>query len=168
MTAVEVWQGAEECTCNNIDKVYVYIADHPQPFDGLFVRMKSADQSKGDIALIFLRGDNDKHWQEFALIKELMHCWSPVGTWVRTPEEAANLITALNVCPISRYPAVAQADMNAVQAALEVILPHYIAEHLIATGIDPVEIGSRHSIHPDIAAMICQHERLRDRQNGTL
>lgn len=166
MTALEVWQGAEQCTCNGISKIFVYFADLPAPFDGCFVRM--SHPTDGHIGVIFVRRGNEKHWQEFALIKELMHCWSSKSTWVSTPEEVANLITALNMKPNARYPAVAVADMNAVQAALEVILPHYIVEHHIAIGVDAVELGSRHSIHPDISSMICQHEYLRDRQNGTL
>lgn len=175
MSAIEVWQGAEQCPDNGIGKIRFRSTELPRPFDGLFARYADPQAPGRDPVVILIDRRLPQHWRDFVLIKELMHCWSPEDTRVQGPQDAAQLITALNI-PTSRYPASAAADLQAVQAAAEVILPHYVVEReLIELAADNghqqdvvAEVANRHGLHPEVAQLICRHDLLVTRKVGCL
>lgn len=166
MTAFEVWNAAIACPLNGISEIYVKETELPLPFDGLFARLSNS-AGTSEIACIYVRHGLEPHWQEFAVIKELMHCWSPGKTYVGTPQNAKSLVTAL-VNRAGKYTASVAADDSAVIAAAEVMLPHFTLERHIAAELPIEEIAVRHNLHPDIARMICSIELLPKRKNGSL
>lgn len=165
MRCSEVWSAALKCPKNGVDAIRYYEADLPEPFHGVFSRLDHVDGTT--IAVIYVQKTLDQHWKEFITIKELMHCWSPGETRVATQETSRLLVKALTTKQGPYTPNVA-ADSAAVFAAAEVILPHYTVERHIAEGIDIIEIASRHGLHVDIVEMICRHEVLQIRKNGSL
>lgn len=166
MSLMEVWNAAIDCHLNGISEIRYYETSLPRPFDGLFVRMVKSDQSS-TIGVIYVDKNQPKHWREFAAIKELMHCWSPGKTYVGTPEEAKNLIDALNT-QTGRYSSIAASDEGAVHAAAEVMLPHYTVERHLGLGHDYQQIAASHGLHPEVAQMICRFDLLHKRKNGNL
>lgn len=166
MSVVEVWNAAIDCNLNDISEIRYRETKLPRPFDGQFVRMTNADETRA-IGVVYVDRDLPKHWKEFVAIKEMMHCWSPGSTWVGTPTSAASLVNALN-SKSSRYTAIAAADRGAVLAAAEVILPHYAVERHLGLGHDYLQIASSHGLHPEVAEMICQFDVLQQRKNGHL
>lgn len=167
MTAIEVWKGALECHHNGVGEIILKKARLPRPFDGMFVRLKKLEQTAPDLGVVFLSESVPSHWVEFVVIKELMHCWSPDNTFVGDPDEVAQLVTALNMRS-TRYTANVASDLLAIQAAAEVILPHYVVDRALNTGVEIVELGHRHGLHPEVAQLICRHDILSHRRNGRL
>lgn len=165
MRCMEVWSAALKCPKNGVDAIRYYEADLPEPVHGVFSRLDHKDGTT--YAVIYVQKTLDQHWKEFITIKELMHCWSPGDTRVATREASRLLVKALTTKQGPYTPNVA-ADSAAVFAAAEVILPHYTVERHIAEGIDFEEIAVRHGLHPAITKMICQHEVLQARKNGSL
>ncbi|WP_460274000.1 hypothetical protein [Celeribacter sp. ULVN23_4] len=166
MRLSEVWTAALDCPKNGISDIRYFETDLPRPFDGLFLRLFKKETEK-DFAAIYVNKSLEDHFKEFAAIKELMHCWSPGKTYVSTPEEIQNLVSALSAKK-SRYTANVASDMKAIFAAAEVILPHYIVEKHIALGHDHNQIAFEHDLHPEIAQMICSMDVLQERKNGGL
>lgn len=168
MSVMEVWSGALESDLNGVDEIQYFETDLPRPFDGMFIRLVSEDGSRTRVA-IYIDRSLERHWKEFVLIKELMHCWSPASSHTGTSAKAADLVNAINSRHASRYatPAV-EADLGAVYAAAEVILPHTTLERYVANGLSPVEIGHRCGMHPDIAELICRWDTVHHRKNGHL
>lgn len=167
MTAIEVWKGALECQHNGIGQIVLKETALPRPFDGMFARMKSRGEPALDLGVVFLGESVPTHWVEFVVIKELMHCWSPKNTFVGDPDEVAQLVTALNMRS-TRYTANVASDLLAIQAAAEVILPHYVVDRALSTGVEIIELGHRHGLHPEVAELICRHDILSLRRNGSL
>lgn len=165
MRLSEVWSAVIASTKTDIRKIHYYEADLPEPFDGLFARLQHND---GDSqAAVFVRKSLDDHWKEFVAVKELMHCWSPVGTWEGTPASSRSLVKALT-SKHGRYTPNVAADSGAVHAAAEVILPHKTVERHIALKQDVAAIAFAHGLHEEIVEMICRHDMLHYRKNGSL
>lgn len=165
MRCMEVWSAAIVCPKNGVDAIRYYEADLPSPVHGVFTRLDHEDGTT--IAVIYVQKALDKHWKEFITIKELMHCWSPGETRVATSESSRLLVKALTTKQGPYTPNVA-ADSAAVFAAAEVILPYYTVERHLGEELDYQEIAVRHDLHPDIVKMICAHEVLQARKNGSL
>lgn len=165
MRLMEVWQAALDSPLTDITEILYYEADLPNPFDGLFARLQGKNDES--IAAIYVRRDLEDHWREFVAIKELMHCWSPVDTWEGTPSASRKLATALTRRE-GRYTPNVAADSGAVHAAAEVILPHKTVERHLAQGHDVAQIAFAHGLHEEIVEMICRHDLLHTRKNGSL
>lgn len=166
MSVAEVWSAAIDCPKNGISKIYYRETTLPRPFDGVFFRLY--DKNRGcDFGVIFVDDRLDKHWKEFVAIKEMMHCWSPGKTYVATPTDAADLVSAMN-SKGGRYTSSVAADNNAIWAAAEVILPHFTVEREMKLNNDIDQIAFEHNLHAEIAQMICSIEALYKRKNGSL
>lgn len=165
MRLTEVWQAALDSSLSDISTIKYFEADLPNPFDGLFVRLQGEQDES--VAVIYVRRSLDEHWREFVAIKELMHCWSPNHTWEGTPAASRLLVKALTRRD-GRYTPNVAADSGAVHAAAEVILPHKTVERHLAQGHDAMQIALTHGLHEEIVEMICQHDLLQTRKNGSL
>lgn len=165
MRCSEVWSAAISCPKNGVDEIRYYEANLPAPFHGIFARLDHADGRT--IAVIYVEKTLDQHWKEFITIKELMHCWSPGETRVGTLESSRQLVKALTTKQGPYTPNVA-ADSAAVFAAAEVILPHYTVERHLSAGNDFAEIAHQQGLHHEIVDMICRHDVLQTRKNGSL
>lgn len=165
MSLTEVWTAALASPKTDITAIKYYEANLPEPFDGLFVRLQK-DESES-IAAIYVRSSLDQHWKEFVAVKEIMHCWSPNQTWEGTPERVRSLVKALT-SKHGRYTPNVAADSGAVHAAAEVILPHRTVERHLAQGHDTGQIALMHGLHPEVVDMICRHDMLHYRKNGSL
>ena len=165
MRLMEVWQAVLDSSLSDIAQIRYFEADLPDPFDGLFVRL----QGEGDesIAAVYVRRSLEDHWREFVAIKELMNCWSPNHTWEGTPAASRSLVRALTRKD-GRYTPNVAADSGAVHAAAEVILPHKTVERHLAQDHDAKHIAFAHGLHEDIVEMICRHDVLQKRKNGSL
>ena len=172
MNAIEVWQGALECPQNGIGQIYYNDANLPAPLLGFFARMRGP---LGDVADIYVHKPHGKsnkrrlarHWKEFVIIKELMHCWSPTRTYNGTANVAADLLSDLNT-PSGPFGVTAQADYVAILAAAEVILPGAPVKKAIAQGKEIAQIAVEHALHPELVAYICRHDILEARMHGSL
>lgn len=164
MRLSEVWTAVLDSPKTDITKIYYYETELPDPFDGLFARIQVDGES---IAVIYVRQSLDVHWKEFVAIKELMHCWSPTHTWEGTPNSSRRLVKALT-SKHGRYTPNVAADSGAVSAAAEVILPHKTVERHLAQGQDMMHIANAHGLHHEIVEMICRHDVLHERKNGSL
>jgi hypothetical protein len=165
MRLTEVWSAVESSPKTDISEIRYYEANLPDPFDGLFIRLHTDDGKS--IAAVYVRKELDAHWKEFVAIKELMHCWSPTHTWEGTPESSRKLVKALT-SKHGRYTPNVAADSGAVNAAAEVILPHKTVERHLAQNHDMTHIAEAHGLHVDIVEMICRHDMLHERKNGSL
>lgn len=165
MRLAEVWQAALDSPLSDISAIKYYEADLPEPFDGLFVRLQGENDES--IAAIYVRRSLDEHWREFVAIKELMHCWSPNHTWEGTPSASRSLVKALTRKD-GRYTPNVAADSGAVHAAAEVILPHKTVERHLAQDHDTQHIAFTHGLHEEIVDLICRHDVLQKRKNGSL
>ncbi|WP_156477999.1 hypothetical protein [Acetobacter malorum] len=166
MTAMEIWDLALACKRNGITKIYVKETVLPPSFDGTFVRMTS-EKGDGDVCYVYLNENLPSHWKEFVIAKELMHCWSPGKTYIGEPERAGQLVQALTTTS-GKYTASVAADVGAIVAAAEVMLPIYTLERDLAKSLSTEEIASRHNLHPDVAKTICSIELMHMRKNGCL
>lgn len=166
MSFTEVWHAAISCPKNGVDSILYYETDLPKPFHGVFTRLE--DNKTGEtIVAIYVHKSLEQHWKEFVATKELMHCWSPGETRVGTLETSKQLVTSLTTKQ-GPYTPNAIADAAAVHAAAEVILPHYTAERHLEQGQDFAQIAFSHGLHQEIVEMICRHDMLQERKNGTL
>ena len=164
MLLSEVWTAALDCPRNGISEIRYFETDLPTPFDGAFFRLRNDSL---EIAAIYVQKDHDLHWREFIAIKELMHCWSPHKTYVGTPQAAKDLVSALTRKNGPYMPNVAE-DNGAVLAAAEVILPHSTARWHLDRGHDTKQIAASQNLHIDVVDMICRHDILAARLNGSL
>jgi len=165
MRLSEVWSAVLDSPKTDISEIRYYEANLPDPFDGLFVRLQGPNDES--IAAVYVRKSLDNHWKEFVAIKELMHCWSPTHTWEGTPKSVRLLAKALT-SKHGRYTPNVAADSGAVNAAAEVILPHKTVERHIAQEHDSAHIAFAHGLHEEIVSMICRHDFLQERKNGSL
>lgn len=165
MSVSEVWQCALDSHHSSIKEIFYYETELPEPFEGLFIRLRSEDEHER--AAIYVHKDREKHWKEFIAIKEIMHCWSSASTYVGTPDNAKRLISALASRDVP-YLQIVAADVGAILAAGEVILPHHMVERHIAMGHDNEQIAVHHGLHPDITRLICSLDFLHMRKNGSL
>jgi hypothetical protein len=164
MRVAEVWDAALASPKNDISFLKYFEADLPDPFDGIFVRLQRDGESG---AVVYVRRTLEVHWKEFVAIKELMHCWSPVHTWEGTPSSTKLLVKALTRKD-GRYTPNVAADSGAVSAAAEVILPHTTVERHLEQGHDFIQIAMMHGLHEEVVEMICRHDFLHHRKNGSL
>ncbi len=165
MRCSEVWSAAIKCPKNGVDAIRYHETKLPEPVHGIFCRLDQEDGTT--IAAIYVQKTLDSHWKEFIAIKELMHCWSPGNTRVGTQKSSRLLVKALTTKQGPYTPNVA-ADSAAVFAAAEVILPHYTVERHLEMGHDFAEIANQQGLHHDIVEMICRHDVLQRRKNGSL
>ena len=166
MALAEVWESILQSNRTGVAEILYYEAELPRPFDGLFARLVSEDDSR-EIAAVFVHKGLDPHWKQFVATKEMMHCYTPGKSYTGTPGDAKNLVEAL--CSKSgRYVQSVAADNSAILAAAEVILPHFTVERHLKIGHDPAQIAAHHGLHPDIAEMICRFDLLQHRKNGEL
>lgn len=165
MRVAEVWQAALDSPKSDVKSIRYFEAELPEPFDGIFVRLQNEEGES--VASIYVRKSLEAHWREFVAIKELMHCWSPNDTWEGTPDSSRILVKALTRRD-GRYTPNVAADSGAVHAAAEVILPHKTVERHLAQGHDAAQIAFAHGLHEDVVEMICQHDLLQTRKNGSL
>lgn len=168
MRVGEVWNAVLESDKTSIDRIDVHVEDLPRPVDGMFARIVTPDKDReNETAAVYVHKDLPTHWREFIIIKEMMHCFTPMERYCTTPDEAAQLLQAL-VKKGGRYTLNVAADDAGIIAAAEVILPHTTVESLIGVGLDTDEIANRHGLHPEIVAEICSMEIMHYRKNGTL
>ena len=167
MTVGEVWASVLESDKTSIDRIDVHIEDLPRPVDGMFSRLVLPGDPEEEIAAVYVHRELERHWKEFIIIKEMMHCFTPMDGYCSTPEEAKQLLTAL-VQQGGRYTLNVAADDAGIIAAAEVILPHKTVESHLAQGLDTDEIAARHGLHPDIVSEICRVDIMHYRKNGKL
>jgi hypothetical protein len=167
MTVGEVWDSILESDRTSIDRIDVHIERLPRPVDGMFARVVMPGDPEQEIAAVYAHSELEKHWLHFIIIKEMMHCFTPMQGYCNTPEDASSLLTAL-VKRGGRYTLNVAADDAGILAAAEVILPHKTVEAAQAKGLDTVEIAHRHGLHPDIVAEICRVDIMHYRKNGSL
>lgn len=161
----EVWQSALDCPKNGISEIFLYEdIEIPKPFSGMFVRLVTDNTNHG---LVFVDRNLDEHWREFAIVKELMHCWSPGHTFVGTPAAVKDLVAA-HVAAATPYPASLASDNKAILAAAEVILPSYSAERYLGLGKDFAQIAFECGLDETLVSFICRHDMLQARKNGHL
>lgn len=168
MRLVEVCDAAIHSDLNDISQVHYYHIDLVDDMMGNFCRLINRDTGR-QIALVFVNKRMPKHWQEFVAIKETMHCWSPRDSYVAGPGDVGKLLSG-HIGKVGSYsitPVIA-ADVNAITAAAEVMLPAATILPLMNMGLDYAEIAHRHGLHPDIVAEISKVEILHARLNGSL
>lgn len=173
MRGMEVWKAAIKCPDNGISAVFYNETKLPAPAYGFFSRL--GDGNGNFIADIYVHKPHHKsekrrlapHWKEFVLIKELMHCWSPLSTYVGSPQAAAELLDTLNI-PSGPFGRIAIADFIAVLAAAEVVLPYDIVKAAMGAGKETAQIAHEHGLHPEIVAYICRHDIMEERLIGCL
>lgn len=170
MNVGEVWEAVLLSDKTSVDRIDVHIQELPRPVDGMFSRIVlpggdgSAEQ---ELAAVFVDAKLPNHWRDFIIIKEMMHCFTPMDGYCSTPGEATQLLQAL-VKRGGRYTLNVAADDAGIIAAAEVILPHKTAESLLAIGMDTTEIANRHGLHPEIVAEICRMDIMHYRKNGNI
>ena len=161
----EVWQCAIDCPRNGISEIFLYEKTNlPKPFSGMFVRVSSGETNRG---LIYVDANLDDGLKEFAIIKELMHCWSPGPSYIGTSEAAKDLV-ASHVAAASPYPTSVASDNNAILAAYEVILPSYAVERYLSLGKDSAEIALACDLDERVVKNLCRPDILHQRKNGHL
>lgn len=161
----EVWQSAIDCPKNGISQIFLYEdVSIPKPFSGMFFRLETGGTN---IGVVFVDSGLDGHWREFAIVKELMHCWSPGHTFVGTPA-AAKALVAAHVAAATPYPASVTSDNKAILAAAEVILPSYSAERYLGLGKDYTQIAFECGLDETLVGFICRPDMLQARKNGHL
>lgn len=174
MRVMEVWDAAIRCPDNGISRIFYNETRLPAPLLGFFARLRN-DELGENIADIYVHRPHphsnkrrlEPHWKEFVIVKELMHCWSPAGTYVGTPEKAAELLTTLNT-PSGPFGAMAVADYMALLAAAEVIMPCAMIRHELKLGKEINQIAHEQGLHPEIMAYICRHDIMDQRLDGGL
>lgn len=166
MRAAEVWTCVHESQLTEISELRWFDVPLPRPVDGVFARLKGAD-GKMQTGIILTHKHLPKHWKDFAAIKEMMHCWSPPGSYVAAPADADALLEGL-ISSTERYSASVAADKKAILAAAEVILPHYKVDWHIGCGHDHDQIAAHHGLHPEVVRLICRFDVLQDRRNGDM
>ena len=166
MSVSEVWVSILESNKTGASEILYYETPLPRPFDGLFARLVSEDESK-EIGVVWVHNGLDRHWKEFVAVKEMMHCFTQGASYTGTPSDAKNLVEAL-CSKTGRYAPSVAADNSAILAAAEVILPHFTVERHLKLGHDTAQIAASHGLHPDVAEMICRFDLLHNRKNGEL
>lgn len=164
MRVSEVWECVHESQLTDIAELRWFDLPLPRPVDGLFARVRVGGIQTG---LIVTHKYLPKHWKEFAAIKEMMHCFSPPGSYVTAPKDAEALLEGL-ISSTERYSASVVADKKAILAAAEVILPHYQVDWHIEVGHDHAQIAAHHGLHPDVVSLICRFDVLQARRNGDM
>lgn len=167
MNVSEVWECVLASDRTSIDRIDVHLQKLPRPVDGLFARVTPSSDQEKEIAAVFVNNDLPPHWRDFIIIKEMMHCFTPMERYNSTPQDTESLLTSL-VKRGGRYSLSVAADDAGLIAAAEVILPHKTVENLLATGQDFNQIAARHGLHPEIVHEICRFEMMHYRKNGTL
>ena len=168
MRASEVWEAILESDKTSIDRIDVHIESLPRPIDGMFARLVLPEGvNSGEVAAVYVHKELPSHWREFIIIKEMMHCFTPMQGYCSTPADAAQLLRAL-VQRGGKYTLNVAADDAGILAAAEVILPHKTVESHIAQELDTDEIAHRHGLHPEIVDEICRVDIMYHRKNGTL
>ena len=167
MTVGEVWESVLQSDKTSIDRIDVHVEALPRPVDGMFSRLVLPGTPEQEIAAVYVHNALPTHWKEFIIVKEMMHCFTPMDGYCSTPEDATQLLTAL-VQRGGRYTLNVAADDAGIVAAAEVILPHKTVESLQALGLGSEEIAHRHGLHPDIVAEICRVDIMHYRKNGKL
>ena len=167
MMVAEVWAAILESNKTSIDRIDVHIETLPRPVDGMFARVVLPGEPEQEIGAVYVHDDLPTHWRDFIIVKEMMHCFTPMDRYCSTPEDAAKLLQAL-VKHGGRYTLNVAADDADIVAAAEVILPHKTVESLQAEGLDTKEIANPHGLHPEIVSEICRVDIMHYRKNGTL
>lgn len=167
MNVSEVWECILLSNKTSIDRIDVHIEDLPSPIDGSFARIVLSGGSEEEIAAVYVNKDLPKHWRDFVIIKEMMHCFTPMEGYSSTPDDAKMLLNAL-VKRGGRYTLNVAADDAGILAAAEVILPHKTVEALQAVDQDADQIATRHGLHPDIVREICRVDIMHYRKNGSI
>lgn len=163
MRVAEAWACVLESDQTDINDLRWFDVPMGGKVDGLFARVKAP--SGEPVGIILTDNSLPKHWKEFVIIKEMMHCFSPPATFVATPADATALLDGL-ISSTERYSASVLADNKAILAAAEVILPHYQADWHIAVEHDHSQIAAHHGLHPEIVSLICRIDVLHYRRNG--
>lgn len=164
----EVWEGAVESTLNSISEVHYRLFDMPDQVMGTFARLFNKSTGR-EVAVIFVNKRMPQHWQEFVAIKETMHCWSPMTSYVSGAQQISDLLQG-HITKVGSYaiaPIIA-ADVGGIAAAAEVMLPTASIAPMLTGAIDYQELANRHGLHVDLVTQICQFDMLRVRANGSL
>ncbi|MBM2576096.1 hypothetical protein JQC91_07245 [Jannaschia sp. Os4] len=171
MNVTEVWKGILESNLTSVDELFVHIdRPLPDPVEGTFARLMvpSTDSAPSrELAYIYVDSRLEQHWRDFIIIKEMMHCFTPMDRYSPTPASARGVLSTL-VERGGRYTLNVAADDAGIFAAAEVILPHSTVESLLAVGQDLNQIAFRHNLHPDIVHEICRVDVMHRRKNGSL
>ncbi|NDV48690.1 hypothetical protein [Salipiger sp. PrR003] len=170
MNVSEVWNAVLESDETSIDRLDIHIEDLPRPVDGMFARVVipgEAGAPDQEIGAVYVHNDLPLHWRDFIIIKEMMHCFTPMTRYCSTPHDAGQVLQAL-VQRGGRYTLNVAADDVGILAAAEVILPHKTVESLLAANLDCNEIAARHGLHPEIVEEICRYDIVQWRKNGDL
>ena len=167
MNVGEVWNAILQSDKTSIDRIDVHLEELPRPVDGMFARVVLPGPPEQEMAAVFVHGSLPRHWRDFIIVKEMMHCFTPMDGYCSTPEDAAGLLNAL-VKRGGRYAINVAADDAGIVAAAEVVLPHKTVESLLALGLSTHEIAARHGLHPDIVSEICRVDIMHYRKNGTI
>jgi hypothetical protein len=167
MVVSEVWDCVLSSDKTSIDRIDVHITDLPKPVDGMFARVATPGLPEQEIAAVFVNISLPVHWRDFIIIKEMMHCFTPMTGYCSTPKDAKGVLNVL-VQRGGRYTLNVAADDAGILAAAEVILPHKIIESLLAVGQDTDQIATRHGLHPEIVKEICRVDIMHYRKNGTI
>ncbi|MEX5562584.1 hypothetical protein SM764_04115 [Pseudophaeobacter sp. 1A16562] len=167
MTVAEVWNAVLASDHTSIDQIDVHIERLPRPVDGMFARLVLPGTPEPEVAAVYVHDELENHWRDFIIIKEMMHCFTPMDGYCSTPEDAGSLLNAL-VKRAGRYTLNVAADDAGIIAAAEVILPHKTVEGHIAQGLGTEEIAHRHNLHPEIVSEICRVDIMHYRKNGSL
>jgi len=173
MHVSEVWTAILESENTSIDQIDVHIRALPRPVDGFFARLvipgrpELHDAAETEVAAVYVHDVLPQHWRDFIIVKEMMHCFTPMDGYCSTPEDAKLLLQAL-VKKGGRYTLNVAADNAGIIAAAEVILPHKTVESHFAQGLSMEEIAHRHGLHVEIVSEICRVDIMHLRKNGTL
>jgi len=165
MYVSEVWECILKSDKTSIDQIDVHIEPLPTPIDGMFSRVVLPESPDKEVAAIFVNQDLPRHWRDFVIVKEMMHCFTPMSRYSSTPDDAKMLLSAL-VKKGGRYTLNVAADEAGILAAAEVILPHKSVETLLADGQDSDQIAARHGLHSEIVKEICRVDIMHYRKNG--
>lgn len=167
MGVSEVWNCILDSDKTSIDQIDVHIEALPRPVDGMFARIVEKNDPEREIAAVYVSNQLPNHWRDFIIIKEMMHCFTPMTGYCSTPKAAKNVLNDL-VIRGGRYTLNVAADDAGILAAAEVILPHKTVEALIAVGQDTDQIAVRHGLHPDVVREICRVDIMFKRKNSTI
>ncbi len=164
MQVAEVWNSVLESDKTSIDQIDVVIEDMPSPVDGMFSRIAYPDK---EIGVVHVNKKLPEHWRDFVIIKEMMHCFTPLSRYCPTPDSANDVLTSL-VKRAGRYTTNVAADNVAILAAAEVILPHTTILSLLSVNQDVMQIATRHNLHHEIAEEICRVDSISWRRKASI
>lgn len=167
MRLPEVANAAVQSDLNNITKVFYRFIDLDDKLMGTFCRLNHTSSGE-HYGVVFVNKRMPSHWQEFVAIKETMHCWSPDASYVSGAQNVASLLSA-HIGKVGSYsitPIIA-ADVGAIAAAAEVMLPTASVTGVLTGKIDFAELAHRHGLHVDIVTEICKFDMILARQNGS-